>query len=285
MASVYEIATEPILKALNEGVVPWDRPWFSSEGGRTGAWRHRNGEPFNLLNQLLLEPGEYLSYKEILEEGGALLPEHRTFKVYSYFKTEEDPDDPDSRERWVFKYYRVFSVKDCVGIRQKYLPDEPRHAGIPIPDRIKAGELLASQYFASSGVGLRHDLTESSYYVPQLDAIRMPDIKQFKSAEQYYDVMFHEMAHSTGHPERLDRFDLQHDFSKDKRSLEELAAELTAAALMAYLGLDTLKTRQNNAAYIAEWRGALGDDPKLIVRATSLAQKAFDFILESAGRQ
>lgn len=286
MANVYEIATEPILEALEKGYVPWDRPWFSAAGGRTGAWRHRDGKPFAIFNQLTLLPGEYLSYKEIQEDGGSLKEDHKTFKVYSYFKVKDDPDDPDNdKEHWRFKYYRVFHISDCIGISQKYLPDEPRGEGVPIPERIKAGELLANQYFASSGVSRKHDLMEASYYTPQLDVVHMPDIKQFKTAELYYATLFHEIAHSTGHPDRLDRFKLDHDFTMDKRSVEELAAELTAAALMSYLGLDTAKTRENTVSYIANWRGAMGDDARLIVNATSMAQKALDFILEAAGRQ
>ncbi len=44
-----------------------------------------------------------------------------------------------------------------------------------------------------------------AYYNPVHDYINLPAIEQFESAEHFYATFFHELAHSTGHQDRLAR--------------------------------------------------------------------------------
>lgn len=55
-------------------------------------------------------------------------------------------------------------------------------------------------------------------------------------------------------------------------------AEIAAAALMNYTGLETKGTFRNSAAYIQNWLTALRNDKKLIVSASGAAAKAFEYI-------
>ena len=68
-------------------------------------------------------------------------------------------------------------------------------------------------------------------------------------------------------------------FGSEKYSKEELIAELTASGILASLGVETAKTFRNTAGYIQSWIKALQDDVRMIVYASSKADKALAMIL------
>ena len=68
-------------------------------------------------------------------------------------------------------------------------------------------------------------------------------------------------------------------FGSEDYSKEELVAEITSAAIMNHIGLETLATFNNSAAYIQNWLKALKNDKKLIVSASGKAEKAVKYIL------
>lgn len=92
--------------------------------------------------------------------------------------------------------------------------------------------------------------------------------------------LFHELVHSTGHPNRLNRSTLT-DFERwgdATYSKEELVAELGASFLAGFSGIENT-TLSNSAAYLTNWLHALRQDSRMIVIAASQAQKATDLIL------
>ena len=104
-------------------------------------------------------------------------------------------------------------------------------------------------------------------------------MEQFPELAEYYSTAFHEVTHSTGHRSRLNRLKTTAHFGNEDYSKEELIAEIGAAALVNYTGLETGKTLKNSAAYIQSWLRALKNNKRLIVGASAAAQKAVDFIL------
>ena len=98
---------------------------------------------------------------------------------------------------------------------------------------------------------------------------------------KYYSTTFHEITHSTGHKTRLDRLQTGQvaAFGSEEYSKEELVAEIGSATLMNLLGIETVKTFRNTAAYIQSWLNVLKNDNKFIVSASSKAEKAVNFIL------
>lgn len=55
-------------------------------------------------------------------------------------------------------------------------------------------------------------------------------------------------------------------------------AEIAAAALMNHTKQETTGTFRNSAAYIQSWLSALRNDKRLIVTASGVASKAFEYI-------
>ena len=58
-------------------------------------------------------------------------------------------------------------------------------------------------------------------------------------------------------------------------------AEITATALMNYVGLETKGSFRNSTAYIQSWLTALRNDKRMIVSASGAASKAFHFIVSA----
>jgi antirestriction protein ArdC len=114
------------------------------------------------------------------------------------------------------------------------------------------------------------------------DFIQVPCREQYKDIMEFYSTLFHEMIHSTGHRDRLGRLDCSvkvAGFGSEEYSKEELIAEIGSAFLMNHIGIETIKTFNNSAAYIKSWLRVLKDDNRFIVSASGKAEKAMKYIL------
>ena len=115
-------------------------------------------------------------------------------------------------------------------------------------------------------------------YIPSMDLIRVPEKSRYEQIQKWYNTLFHELTHSTGHPKRLNRLDTErahdniHAYGK-----EELVAGMGAAMLAGHAGLDT-QLLEYDASYIAHWKKTIQGDKSIVLRAASLAQKAVDCI-------
>lgn len=136
-------------------------------------------------------------------------------------------------------------------------------------------------------------LSTRAYYSPKDDRIVVPMKEQFnisatpgevyKDGMEYYSSALHEMSHSTGAENRLNRTKGDH-FGDSRYAKEELVAELTAAMVGNALGFDA-RILDNNAAYLDSWISALKQEPRFIVSVMADVNKASAMILEQIDRQ
>jgi antirestriction protein ArdC len=121
-------------------------------------------------------------------------------------------------------------------------------------------------------------------YSPSLDYCNIPHQHTFDTIESFYDTVFHELSHSTGHANRLGRKGVTETsyFGSHEYSKEELVAERGAAFLCGHVGIENT-TIENSAAYLQGWLKALKNDKTLLIHAAAQAQKASDFILNRNG--
>lgn len=134
---------------------------------------------------------------------------------------------------------------------------------------------------------------DGACYSPSRDIVIVPKKEQFnigKTAEEiykdgmeYYSSLLHEMAHSTGTVNRLNR-EKGGKFGDAKYAKEELVAELTAAMVGNSMGFDK-RILNNNAAYTQGWINALREEPKFIVSVMADVNKASKMILEKIDEQ
>lgn len=288
--SVYEEVTNQIIALLEQGKIPWHKPWA---GGSRCAVSYHTGKPYSMLNQFLLqEPGEYITFEECKKNGGRVKKGSKAKHVYLWKpckkqKTDEDgnPVFDDDGKPVMLTYFllRVWSVfhvtNDCEGINPKHGENLPEIPAVPL----EAAEAALQDYVNRENITLRADaISGSAFYSPSQDLINLPCISQYSDAAEYYSTAFHEATHSTGHPARLHRFEIHESdagFGSEKYSKEELTAEMGAACILHSLGIDTAGTVKNSAAYIQGWLKALQNDKQLVIGAASRADKAMRLIL------
>ncbi|MDE2125264.1 MAG: DUF1738 domain-containing protein [Armatimonadetes bacterium] len=286
---VYAIVTERITSALEASTVPWKKPW-AVEGGLPRNLGTRR--PYRGMNVLLLSLGQayrspwWLTFRQATELGGHVRKgEHAS--LVTFWKSAERRTDHDGtdegdeansgsvRRAPILRYYNVFNVEQCEGI-----VSPPSGEFQPKPnERIEACEMVV-QHMPQRPT-IRRDPRQASYS-PVTDAVGIPDLPQFETAEDYYATLFHELVHSTGHKSRLARQTLgtPTPFGSPDYSQEELVAEFGAAFLCGHTGI--LPTTVNNqAAYINGWLAVLQKDKRLLPIAASQAQRAADCILAS----
>jgi len=130
-------------------------------------------------------------------------------------------------------------------------------------------------FIESTGADIRNGA--NPYYELLGDYISMPPLNMFVDKENYYATKFHELTHWTGCEKRLNR----ENFNTSKKSdyaFEELVAELGSLFLSIKFGINTENCQ--HPEYIKSWIKSLKDNPKYIWKASSLAQKAVNYLEE-----
>lgn len=108
------------------------------------------------------------------------------------------------------------------------------------------------------------------------DFITIPTLTDFDSPDEFYNSLFHELIHSTGHASRLNSLSV-HD-TQEKHSLEELVAEIGSAYLCSMCGISN-SVIDNQAAYVNWWLKLIGQDQNVLIKASTLAKEAVEYLL------
>ncbi len=281
MPNVYEVITARIIKQLEAGVAPWHKPWKAS--GKSGLPRNLvSGREYRGINVWILLSSGYaspcwLTFRQARElEGHVRQGEVGLPVVYWKFGKREvqDGDEVVEKPSVLCRYYTVFNVEQCEGLRIQ--PADPTEDQPQVPP-IEACEQVVDAWLGKPMI--RHG-GDCASYSKMLDCVQMPERTCFDSVEEYYSTLFHELTHSTGHPTRLNRSTLTdfERFGDQNYSREELVAEMGSAFLAGYCGIEN-KTINNSAAYLHNWLEVLKDDSRLVLIGASQSQKAADLIL------
>ena len=273
---VYEMVTDRIIEQLEQGVIPWEKPWG---GVIDGAYNRISKKPYSLLNQMLLQhSGEYATFKQWSELGGHIRKGEKS-EIVVFWKLQPYEDENADGEKIIkqiplLRYYNVFHVSQVDGI-------EPKELDLNEFEPIEEAERIKTEYMTREHLKILEKLTDKAFYTPAFDYIQVPCKEQYQNVEEFYSTLFHEMVHSTGHKSRLDREDVKDCmyFGSENYSKEELTAELGSAFLVNLLGIETKKSFRNSSAYIQGWLGRLSCDKKFIVSASSKAEKAVKYIM------
>ncbi|MED4852228.1 zincin-like metallopeptidase domain-containing protein [Caldifermentibacillus hisashii] len=265
---IYEMVTERIIEKLEQGVVPWKRPFIKHP-----AVNWRTQKPYKGVNRLLLDGGEYATFKQIKEAGGKVKSGEKAQIVIFWKWIEIENEEGEIKKFPLLRYYSVFEINtQCEGLESKRM-DTFEHEPLEKCEEIVKGYENAPE--------IRH-VSGRAYYRPADDIINVPGMKDFEKVEEYYSTLFHEMIHSTGHESRLNRSGVrdlsENPFGSEIYSKEELVAEIGASMLCGIAGIEN-NTIDNSANYIQSWLEKLKNDKKLIVHASQQAEKACNYIL------
>ena len=155
--------------------------------------------------------------------------------------------------------------------------EEPFHEVEPIADADK----VILDYVTREAINFNEQASNEAYYSPSRDTIVVPMKEQYQHINEYYSTTFHELVHSTGHKNRLNRLETTAvaSFGSETYSKEELVAEIGSATILSALEIETKRTFTNSVAYIQNWLNVLKNDNRFIISASSQAEKAVDYIL------
>jgi antirestriction protein ArdC len=183
-------------------------------------------------------------------------------------ESRDDPSD-SHKDHFIYRVYTVFNARQIEGI--------PAHAPRVRQEWeiIQAGETILQ----NSGARIYHDQADRAFYDRLSDTIHLPPRSAFKSAGEFFGTAYHELAHWSGTPERLDRETLNESyrFGDLAYAKEELRAELASVFLLAERGIP--HNPDTHAAYLGNWIQALRSDKHEIFRAARDAHRAADLLI------
>ena len=289
--NVYQMVTDRIIAQIEQGIIPWRKPWHGILGKRSSedcAVSYESGRPYSLLNQFLLgEAGEYATFNQIKARGGMIRKGEKSRMVVFYTQiVKEDPDrkDEDGNPKVVsipvLKYYNVWNINQCEGLAARWEGGKQPEA--PQTEPLEAAEAIVAGYMASANhPRLEVKISDRAFYRPATDEVVVPMLSQYDDAAEYYSTAFHELTHSTGHASRFNRKGVTGvaAFGSETYSKEELVAEIGAAMLVSHAGIPAERAFRNSVAYLQSWLRALKSDNKMIVWAAGQAEKAAKYIL------
>lgn len=301
-ASVEAKITALFIEGLKQGIVGWQKPWITSVVGNvaydsvyTGSnafWANLHASMYGVQAHYATVAGaaKKLGYKKVgngyTDSKGAAVPFPikkgakglHLIRVTPIVKECKDAngnpilDSNGDKKTYTFptiKGFVVFSVDHLNWDLSKYIPEAKNN---PILDN---GESILKGYANCPKI----IESNSAAYSPQFNILYMPTIGQFVDSNAYYQTLFHELVHSTGHMDKLNRQGVaQFDrFGSHQYSYEELIAEIGAGMLCELSGIQM--NVQNSQAYLNGWISKLESEPKWIFKAVNEAKKAVELIL------
>ena len=260
----------------------------------------------------------YMTYGQLYKEGAHVLKGEKAVPVFKWgfsikdkdgkkvteeeFHNMTDDEKKECKRRPFLKIYPEFNI-DQTNMsevnKEKYdaVVSQFRKTDVQtITDGMYVNKAIDRMMEKQEWVcKIQYDKEEKgAYYNPAKDIVVLPTKAQFrihpdapeecfKDGQEYYGTALHEMAHSTGHPSRLDRLKPA-AFGSPEYAKEELVAELTSAMVGNTLGFDR-RISDNNVAYLQNWTSALRKEPKFIVTVMADVNKASRIIIENIDKQ
>ena len=301
--------TSVVIEALEKDLCPWIKPWSSPEG----PINYNTKRPYSSSNKIILTSvqmvkgydfNSWVTFKGAKDLGGNVKKGEKGTQVVFWKVIMRDVLDkegnpvldskgnPKEKPIYFLKTYTVFNIAQCEGFP---MPDKPKTATSGLPDvDAKAHSFVYNYSKAQPSLKIQSTIkSDRAYFSPRDDKIVVPTIEQatqkalsmgqteWDGLEHFYSTLFHEMVHSTGTKDRLNRPTLVETsyFGDHNYSKEELVAEIGSAVLGAKAGVASERVMDNTKAYCKGWASKLKDQPSWILWAGTQSEKATNYIL------
>lgn len=289
-SEIQESITARIVEGLQNGIVPWKKPWRNDPncGSPANIVSRRNYSGINpLLLDLAAQTNGFTSrywatFAQWQNLGGQVKkrplnvePGHwGTNIVFSrqVKKTKVDAAGDEKVESFpLMKFYTVFNLDQVEGEKLDHLRPRSKPTD-DVPDFDEAERVIAATNAEIKYGGNRAVYTRPVGQFPNHSGgefIRMPSRHQFDLQHEFYATLLHECVHWS--EVRLGW--------EGSYALGELIAEMGACYLCAQCNIPASDDLANHTSYLASWLKALQDDRKFIFKAATQASKATEFIL------
>jgi len=276
------------IDSLEEGKIPWEKMWSTSIPENAIS-----GEEYKGVNNLILsyvaqkrgyKDNRWCTFYQLSKKGWKLsskakgqsvniefwkaycISEKKLYNFSEYYNIiEKEPERKNDFVPFV-NNFQVFNADLIEGISPQ--------------EKVKK-TIITNEYIDSLIQNLNVKYKEEgneAYYNIEEDEIVLPISSDFKNEYAYYSTQLHEIAHSTGHPTRLNR-EMSSKFGTKEYAKEELRAEISSSFLMQKLNLEyDDKHYLNHKSYIQSWIEILNDKPTELFNAISDAKKITDYI-------
>jgi antirestriction protein ArdC len=196
---IYAIVTDRIINLLEQGVVPWRRPWTS-----TGLPRNLvSKKPYRGVNFFLLSASKYVSpfwltMRQANELGGHVRKGEESTAVV-FWKIDDvkqsteglnNEETGKTRRRFLLRFYRVWNLEQCE-LPQVVLDKLPKIETHEY-DPIEAAERIIADMPNRPEIQYTG---AKAFYSSLTDRITLPPPELFTSAEEFYATALHETVH------------------------------------------------------------------------------------------
>jgi antirestriction protein ArdC len=280
IAELYQRVTDRIVADLEQGVKPWSQPWKGSTaatGKPVMPVNLASNRAYSGVNTLILwaeamgrgyPTHQWLTFQQAQQIGARVRKDEKSVPVI-FVKWIDEEKEGKTYKVPMARWFHVFNKAQLDGVGSEY--DQ-----LPVtPEIAKAAEIMDK-----CGVPVHRGYAKA-YYDRARDEIFLPAFKAFPDGQAYLRTAFHEAAHATGHPKRLNR-EFGKRFGDANYSMEELVAELGAAFLCARTNL---AYANENAEYIGAWVAKMKEDNRVIFKAASHASQAADWLYDRTLQQ
>ena len=273
----YEELTNTIIAKLEDGVLPWRRPWDPRKcSAGESPMNPVTGRTYRGINALALAMSprafggdpRWMSYRQAAARGWQVRKGEKGAIVFFYKKLEIRSDDEDRRTIPLLRAYVVFHASQLDGIPELGEPEAPK----PVAERIADADLIVKASGVRVAIG-----GDRAFYAPSTDHIQMPPDEAFASPPDWAATILHELAHASGAPAPLEPRPYRPVRRHGLRAGRTHEPSSRACFVGSTLGLPC--DVPNHASYIQSWVKVLKDDKREIFRAAADANRIAEWIL------
>ena len=289
---------EQMIELIESGKSFYSRQWSAD------AMRPRNpisGAVYHGANRLILmnramkegyQDPRWMTFKQLSEKGYFVKKGEKAVRLEKWIFTEKKPledadGNPVKNAKGQVLYEEVLLPRPKCNLFSVFNGEQIRDFPKYKPRIVVEGEIgeRINALILSSECPVNEVAQDRSFYSPSVDEIFLPLRSAFTDQNAFAEVAAHEMIHSTGHPLRLAReFGSRDPFGRpdDKYCMEELRAELGAIFLMGDIGIPPAeKEISGAAAYLDSYLHALKENPNILFRIASEADKASGYLFDN----
>jgi len=272
----YEEAVSKLIDSMEENGQQWVKSWSGSSAGM--PYNESTNKGYRGINILLLwmqsvergyKTNRYMTFKQALSIGGKVKKGERGTSVFFYTMAESKKlNEKGEKTKYpMIKYYTVFNIEQIEGI--EFDIKEPKTYQNETIGHVE-------DYISSLPITIKYEGFQPCYS-PAMDEVRTPPLERFVSTEDFYSTLFHELGHSTGHKNRLNR-KMGETMASKAYGFEELVAELTSVFMCGEFNINIQNCQ--HVEYLEGWVKAIRENKNILWKAASEAQKATDYLLE-----
>ena len=201
---------------------------------------------FTVIDPETKEKIKYDDYKQMSEEERAKYKVYPKLQVYNVFNVAQTNLQEARPELWK-------KLEDA-NSPKKFEQEGEQFSFEPVDRMIKDNLWICP---------IKEVKGDNAYFSISRNEIVVPTRQQFINGESFYSNLFHEMGHSTGAENQLNRLKPGQTFGSAEYAREELVAELGAALVAQRYGM-TKNIKEDSAAYLKSWLNSLHESPDFL---------------------